>query len=88
MRVGQLLSLYATIGAVTLGFSTPARATQPLDVFVSSAKTANFDAKELEATERQRDAEAGAALGRILPVASARPVCLPSRRPSPTPCSR
>ncbi|MEO6574585.1 MAG: TolC family protein [Polyangiaceae bacterium] len=73
MRV-QLLSLYTTITAVLLLASTPARATQPLDTFVSRAKTENFDAKELEAIERQRDAEAGAALGRILPALTARGV--------------
>jgi outer membrane protein TolC len=74
MRRRQLLSFYATIVAATVGTATPARATQPLDEFVSRAKTESFDAKELEATERQRDAEAGAALGRILPVASVRGV--------------
>ena len=74
MRRRQLLSFYTTIVVATVGTATPARATQPLDEFVSHAKTASFDAKELEATERQREAEAGAALGRILPVASVRGV--------------
>ncbi len=73
-RRRQLLSFYATIVLATVGTATPARATQPLDEFVSRSKTESFDAKELEATERQREAEAGAALGRILPVASVRGV--------------
>jgi outer membrane protein TolC len=74
MHRRQLLSFYATIIAATVGTATPARATQPLEEFVSRAKTESFDARELEATERQRDAEAGAALGKILPVASVRGV--------------
>ncbi len=73
MRPRELLSLYI-ISSLTMLVATPAWATQPLDTFVSRAKTENFDAKELEAIERQRDAEAGAALGRILPALSARGV--------------
>lgn len=74
MRCRLLLSIYATTGLLALAAARPAHATQPLDEFVSRSKTASFDARELEATERQREAEAGAALGRILPVASARGV--------------
>ena len=74
MRPRQLLSFYATIALGMLGVATPALATQPLEKFVSEARTQAFDVKELEATERQRDAEADAALGRILPVLSARGV--------------
>ncbi len=74
MRFGQLLSVYATIAGLGLALATPARATQPLEEFVARARTESFDSRELEATLRQREAEAGAALGRILPVFSARGV--------------
>jgi len=49
-----------------------ASATQPLEEFLAKAKTHSYDVREIEATARQRDAEADAALGRLLPVFSAR----------------
>jgi outer membrane protein TolC len=49
-------------------------ALQPLTTFLQSAKTANFDAREQAATVEQRYWEASAALGRLLPAASARGV--------------
>jgi outer membrane protein TolC len=51
-----------------------AAATQPLDSFLDRAQTQSFDAREASATERQRSAEADAALGRLIPVLSARGV--------------
>lgn len=49
-------------------------ATQPLDVFLARAGAQSFDAREASATERQRSAEADAALGRLIPAVSARGV--------------
>lgn len=51
-----------------------ARATQPLESFLERSKTQSFDAREATATERQRSAEADAALGRLTPAFSARGV--------------
>ncbi len=51
-----------------------AHATQPLETFLERSKTQSFDAREASATERQRSAEAGAALGRLTPAFSARGV--------------
>lgn len=59
------------VGALT-AFSSLASATQPLDVFLDKANTQAFDAREAAATERQRSAEADAALGRLIPSFSAR----------------
>jgi outer membrane protein TolC len=50
----------------------PALATQPLDDFISGAREQGFDAREQRATARQRDWEAEAAKGRLLPSLSAR----------------
>jgi outer membrane protein TolC len=51
-----------------------AHATQPLEEFVEKSRTHSFDAREAAATVRQREAEADAALGRLLPAFSARGV--------------
>src|SRR5688572_1909710 len=59
------------VGALT-AFSGLAAATQPLDVFLDKANAQAFDAREAAATERQRSAEADAALGRLIPALSAR----------------
>lgn len=60
--------------AAALATTSTAFATQPLEEFLAKAKTHSFDAREVEATFRQRDAEAEAALGRLLPAFSARGV--------------
>lgn len=51
-----------------------AAATQPLDAFLERAQAQSFDAREASATERQRSAEADAALGRLVPALSVRGV--------------
>jgi outer membrane protein TolC len=51
-----------------------ARATQPLEAFLDRAKTQSFDSREASATYQQRDSEADAALGKLLPVFTARGV--------------
>jgi outer membrane protein TolC len=61
------------VGALA-AFSAVAGATQPLDVFLDKASSQSFDAREAAATERQRSAEADAALGRLIPALSARGV--------------
>lgn len=63
--------------ALSLGlFLAPsvAQATQPLDEFIAGARGQSFDAREQEATARQRDWEAEAAKGRLLPSLTARGV--------------
>jgi outer membrane protein TolC len=60
-------------GAVS-ALPSVALATQPLDLFLGRAKDQSFDAREASATERQRAAEADAALGRLTPTLSARGV--------------
>jgi outer membrane protein TolC len=51
-----------------------ARATQPLETFLEAARKGNFDVREQTATVEQRSWESEAALGRLLPSASARGV--------------
>lgn len=51
-----------------------AQATQPLDAFLDRAKAQSFDSREVSATYRQRSSEADVALGRLLPVFTARGV--------------
>jgi outer membrane protein TolC len=63
----------AAAGLVAL-LTVPARATQPLEAFLERAKTHSFDAREATATERQRAAEADAAVGKLTPSFSARGV--------------
>jgi multidrug efflux system outer membrane protein len=60
------------LAALPWALSSVAWATQPLDSFLARAKDQSFDAREASATERQRTAEAGAALGRLTPALSAR----------------
>jgi outer membrane protein TolC len=74
MRPIELLSLYTKIVLIGVASARVAAATQPLEEFVTRSREASFDNQEQEATARQREAEAGAALGRILPVLSARGV--------------
>lgn len=61
------------IGAL-VALSAVAGATQPLDAFLERASSQSFDAREAEAAERQRSAEADGALGRLIPALSARGV--------------
>ncbi|MGC4089180.1 MAG: TolC family protein [Polyangiaceae bacterium] len=58
--------------ALGLGVSRPAQATQPLETFMAAARTHSFDARESAVTSEQRDAEADAALGALLPSVTAR----------------
>ncbi len=68
-------SLIAALAAVTVfALATEAQATQPLEEFLNESKTHGFDAREVEATLRQREAESRVALGRLLPALSARGV--------------
>lgn len=66
----------AWFSGVLLAFLAAPRAyaTQPLEAFLDRAKTHSFDAREAVATESQRAAEAGAALGKLTPSFSARGV--------------
>ena len=50
----------------------PAKAVQPLETFLSAARTHSFQAREQQARARQRNWEQKAALGRLLPSFSAR----------------
>jgi outer membrane protein TolC len=74
MNANSFLSPYIVIGAALAGVLVPvhAHALEPLPVFLEGAKTANFDARELEAVTSQRDWERESALGRLLPGLSAR----------------
>jgi outer membrane protein TolC len=65
-------SLKVAITLLALCAPGSAHATQPLEVFLERSKTHSFDAREIEATRRQRSAEADAALGRLLPSFTAR----------------
>lgn len=69
----QFLSCAAKIGAFTalLLSAHSASALQPLEEFVASANSANFDAREQSAVVDQRGWERSAALGRLLPSVSA-----------------
>src|SRR6187402_2345540 len=60
--------------AVCLTAARPAQALESLDSFLERAKTHSFDAREAIATEEQRSAEQGSALGRLTPAFSARGV--------------
>jgi outer membrane protein TolC len=62
---------FVTLAALTAGPSV-AQATQPLQDFLSAAKTKNYSLREQRATKEQRDWEQDAALGRILPSFTAR----------------
>src|SRR6266568_1084969 len=68
---------YITLGALTLGAllaGPPALALQPLSTFVAGARRASTDDRVAALTAVQQDAEALAALGRVLPSATARGV--------------
>ena len=67
-RVGSSVVLAA---ALLFGSST-ALAIEPLEVFLEHAKTQSFEAREARITARQREAEADASLGRLLPAFTAR----------------
>ena len=58
--------------AVTLFWSLPSPALQPLDVFVASARERNPDALEAKAGLSQQNAQSDVVLGRVLPGISAR----------------
>jgi outer membrane protein TolC len=74
-RGGSRLA-FAAVGAlaVSIALEGSAHATQPLEEFLEQSKTHSFDAREVEATLRQREAEAESAFGRLLPALSARGV--------------
>lgn len=76
MGRGHLLSQCFKIGLLgAIGLSTAtAHALQPIEVFYEGARTRNFDAREQQVTIEQRDWEADAALGRLLPSFTARGV--------------
>lgn len=80
MKSLRHLSLLGLFSALASAISSPARATQPLDVFLERAQAGSFDAREAAATERQRSAEADAALGRLTPSFSARGVYTRNQR--------
>ena len=68
---------YITLGALTSGAllaASPALALQPLSTFVAGARRASTDDRIAALTAVQQDAEALAALGRVLPSATARGV--------------
>lgn len=62
------LAAFALCAAVT----SEARATQPLETFLSAARSGGFEAREQAALVEQRGWEKEAALGRLLPAVSAR----------------
>lgn len=74
MKRHFFLSLASIIGACVALLPRGAAATQPLEAFIAGSKTHSFDARETAAVFRQREAESEAALGRLLPVFSARGV--------------
>ena len=66
---------YITLGALTLCAllaGAPALALQPLSTFVAGARRASTDDRIAALTAVEQDAEALAALGRVLPSATAR----------------
>lgn len=64
--------LTTTSAFAVLAAASAAHATQPLEDFLTKAKSQSFDSREQEATVIQRDAEAEAALGRLIPALLAR----------------
>jgi outer membrane protein TolC len=66
------LAIFFQFAGVASALPGTALATQPLDTFLERASVHSFDAREASASERQRDAEADAALGRLTPAISAR----------------
>jgi outer membrane protein TolC len=80
MKSLKHLMPFAVLGALASALARPAHATQPLDAFLERAQAGSFDSREASATERQRAAEADAALGRLTPAFSARGVYTRSQR--------
>jgi outer membrane protein len=74
MQRRRLTLWAASVAAVWIAQQRPAAATQPLGEFLERAEKQNFDAREAQATEQQRAAEADGAFGRLLPSLSARGV--------------
>jgi outer membrane protein len=72
----KTVSIGSAALALAVSMSVPgvARATQPLEEFIQRASVHSFEARENTALVGQRDAEADAALGGLLPTASARGV--------------
>lgn len=71
----HLLSVHFTMAVLATSlFPSRAEATQPLEEFLASAKSENFDMREQRAQKSQREWEENAALGRLLPAFSARGV--------------
>jgi outer membrane protein TolC len=74
MKISKRFTILFQVMGVALPLARGAAAMQPLDAFIERAKTQSFDAREASATERQRDSEADAALGRLTPALTARGV--------------
>jgi outer membrane protein TolC len=74
MRRLPLLSTSFGIVLAALAVSSSARATQPLEEFLASAKAKNFELREQRAQVRQSEATTDAAFGRLLPGFTARGV--------------
>ena len=72
MKVSKRLGIFCQVLGVAVPLARAAWATQPLDAFLTRAEAQSFDSREASATERQRDAEADAALGRLTPTLTAR----------------
>ncbi|HET7541594.1 MAG TPA: TolC family protein [Polyangiaceae bacterium] len=60
--------------AAILSLTSQARATQPLETFLESARTKSYEVREQSATVEQRNWEKESVFGRLLPSASARGV--------------
>ncbi len=78
-RAAYLLST-GFIFSLAAAFPRAALATQPLADFVSRASNQSFDSRESGLLVEQRDAESDAALGKLLPVLSARGVYTRNQR--------
>ncbi|HWO14439.1 MAG TPA: TolC family protein [Polyangiaceae bacterium] len=72
MKVSKRFGIFCQVLGVAVPLARAAWATQPLDAFLTRAEAQSFDSREASATERQRDAEADAALGRLTPTLTAR----------------
>src|SRR5258708_11067927 len=68
----RLDRMTAVLFLMALLYSLPSFALQPLEVFVASARERSPDALEARANLAQQDAQADAALGRVLPGISAK----------------
>lgn len=74
MKTQASIAAVSSALIVALGAPRAAHATQPLQEFIERAAAQSFDARESNALVSQREAEADAALGGLLPTASARGV--------------